>query len=78
MLFTALVAEIFGLCSGGRNNFILLTLMTVSSLTGLTDGRGNTHGRRESQDQNHAEVSPFARTLPKIHIEVLQIRAWMH
>lgn len=79
MLFTALVVGIFfGLCSRGRNNFILLTLMTVSSLTGLTDGSGNTWGRREGQDQNHVEVSPFARALPKPHIEALQIRTWVH
>lgn len=77
MLFTALVAEIFGLCPRERSNFILLSVMTVSSLTGLTDGSGNAHGRRESQDQNHAEVSPFAKTLPKSHIEVLQIRIQM-
>lgn len=56
MLFTALVAEIFGLCPGGRNNFVVLILKTVSSLTGLTGGSGNALWRREGQDHNSAEV----------------------
>lgn len=66
--------EIFGLCPRGRNNFILLTLMTLSSPAGLNDGSGSTHGRRKSCDQNHTGVSPFARSLPMSHTEVLQIR----
>lgn len=69
--------EIFGLCPRGRNNFILLTLVTLSSPTGLNDGSGYTHGRRKSCDQNRTEVSPFARSLPTSHTEVLQIRTWM-
>lgn len=58
--------------------FIILTLMVLSRLAGLTDGSGNTQGRRESRAEPLCQVSPFARTLPKTHIEVLQIRTWMH
>lgn len=67
--------EIFGLCPRRRNNFVLLTVMrTLSSPAGVNDGSGNTHGSRKTCDQSHAEVSPFARTLPTSHIEVLQIK----